>query len=104
MKDIDKDFYCPVMLNGGICLHKSIMDCKDCKIKVHKHPTPEEFKKEYGEDVPDDMPVWFAHFGDTTEDWNLSQYRHFEKEYHANYYLVCACTPFGKPDDNWRPQ
>jgi len=118
--EIDNDFYCSAGANiqsvygigmdcylengNGLSFNAGLCRKERCPHYHRKHPTPEQFKEEYGEDVPDYMPVWFAHLGDTTEDWNLSQYRHFEKEHRANYYLVCACTPFPKPDDNWRPQ
>jgi len=80
--EIDKDFYCsanfPTCIRsegGETIMERDILDCAICSNKHRKHPTPEQFKEEYGEDYPD---------------------------FYSN--IICACTPFGKPDDDWRPK
>jgi len=117
--EIDRDFYCSAgLFRDGDC-GKSLFGCqtcrKDCGNYHRKHPTPEQFKEEYGREVPDDFPVWFIipeDKNDNFPDWTLMtyadalQYEREEEEADSlpDMYIVCACTPFGKPDKDWRPQ
>jgi len=107
--EIDKDFYC----SAGY-FNKSVKACNAlevfppectstsfCKNRHRKHPTPEEYKNEYGEEVPVDMPVW-ARRVDVTNGWALGIWGNVRMGVYD--FVVCACTPFGKPDDNWRPK
>jgi hypothetical protein len=116
--EIDKDYYCPILTLGQDCMEDH--GCKNCKCKLHKHPTPEQYKEEYGEEVPEDMPVWiltgFAYMNDDCREWVLTTYSfsNFEDSARTTFYardriykvyaIVIACTPFGKPDDKWRPE
>jgi len=104
-KEIDKDIYCSAGCyeNGkcsvaGVCL--SI-----CDNRHRKHPTKKQFKEEYGyewtgaiychcmyEDC-NDKDCKYKSWGDGEEYDCLSK-----------LLIVCACTPFGKPDDAWRPE
>jgi len=91
------------------------VNCSICGCYRHKYPTPEQFREDYGWDVPDDFPVWFIIPEDQNgnfPDWTLMvyadalQYEREEEEadFVPDMYIVCACTPFGKPDENWRPE
>jgi hypothetical protein len=94
----DDPQYCPILCDGE--------KCEDCQCYHRKHPTPEQYKEEYGEEVPDDMAVWFVD-SDTEESgdyWELELYGHITRYPEQIGAIVIACTPFGCPDDDWRPE
>jgi hypothetical protein len=107
--EIDGDFYCSanfLMIDGSKCNREicGIDGCYEnyCPHLHRKHPTPEEFKEEYGEEWSDDGAVYEL----DKNRWPVDQ-RWFvgtKKNCGKNSIIVCACTPFGKPDDNWRPE
>ena len=131
MKDEIGDFYCVTgYYEGGFCKLLSVI-YKDnfgtpnvacagkgvlgCDFYRHKHPTLEQFRKEYGEEVPDDMPVWHSYLDTWVEnpkwsDWDLMTYK-TAKEIMKRVSMVgnrrerfvVACTPFVL-DKNWRPE
>jgi hypothetical protein len=120
--EIDKDFYCSagrVYESCGemFCIGAGCRCCQNmtCPSYHRKHPTPEQFRQEYGEDVPDDMPVWWK-FDDGCCVWRLGLYRDILKmakriirqtaqsEPALKTLMVVACTPFGKLGDDWRPE
>lgn len=110
--EINKNFYC-----GGVFCSKKDEEIEeatkreqdicfeDCFACHRKWPTPEQFEEEYGEEYPDDGAVWILidpnEFPLSGGKWLLRTYA-MEREA-GNQFIVCACTPFGKPDDNWRP-
>ena len=117
--EIVRDFYCSGF-SENICGHYSLdHNCpKSCRQNHRKHPTPEQYKEEYGEDVPGNMPIWVL---TSDEVWELTDYTPGRFPYRddgsldrTRFYglneikkvlaIVVACTPFGKPDDTWRPQ
>jgi len=124
MKEIDNDYYCSaeLYLDGScraisnISVIYSGSPCNvNCPNRHRKWPTPEQFKEEYGEDVPDNMIVctFFTNsYG--RKSFNLYTYGYWKKllsgeetEYfnepkRLSHVTVC-CTPFGKPDPDWRP-
>jgi hypothetical protein len=106
--EINKDFYCSAGFNkennyydlaGDICpVMTGEQPCSCCH---RKHPTPEQYKGEYGKEYPADGEVCAYIKDDENTGWYIG--------YHASvkymgYQMVCACTPFGKPDKNWRPE
>jgi hypothetical protein len=101
--EIDKDFYCSggFKLNDKGCRIFSRLNCdKDhCRQRHRKHPTPEQFKEEYGEEYPDEGAVYA--FDEEKCEWRINTY--FAAK-HCNLLAVCACTPWGKPDKKWRPE
>ena len=121
--EIDKDFYCSGSYinynNAGTpyCLLKSgevyISKCCDCRCCHRKHPTPEQFKEEYGEEYPNDGAVYGRRTinDDKTifADWRVMFFDDWIIQTHiipkdVVIQTVCACTPFGKPDRDWRPK
>lgn len=63
--EIDKNYYCAVdSFSNGYChadedpFYRHICNKEKCRYYRCKHPNPEQFLSEYGEEVPDDMPVW----------------------------------------------
>jgi hypothetical protein len=113
--EINNNFFCS---NGrGMCTgekHEGF-DCQAvksemkgyCEYRKHKFPTPEQFKEEYGEDYPEEGAVYVLVGVNTTKGfvggWNAMLYYDAISCFPGDS-TVCACTPFGKPDDNWRPE
>jgi hypothetical protein len=108
--EIGKVFYC----SAGYCAGydentpiKNSLCCLGCNCKHRRHPTPKQYKEEYGEEYELNRPVWIL-LDHTIKDWQVAEYKNTlsSKGYYANRHyskilsLVCACTPFGKPDDN----
>jgi len=75
------------------------LSCGECH---RKWPTPEQFKEEYGEEYPDDGAIYFVEddFYRDEISWKAGTY----KDDFSSAYIVCACTPFGNPPADWRPQ
>jgi hypothetical protein len=104
--EIDRDFYCSAnAYNNGRCMDRNYQCCRAsdlCPAYHRRYPTPEQFRQEYGEEYPDDGAVyilldkllWAA-----GTYYNAKLYKPYGDEL-----IVCACTPFGKPDDDWRPE
>jgi len=125
MRDINDDYYCsanfkrnsPNFIGEVKCYGADNKVCSNrCSAYHRKYPTPEQFKEEYGEDVFDDMPVWSLCFS-YPESWELVEYwRHkqkvqdlkrLDKDFDtdsSDYVCVVACSPFSKPNNDWRPQ
>jgi len=111
---INKDFYCSADRYENLFCRGSGLTCcanRSCPAYHRKHPTPEQYKEEYGQDVPENMPVWGldrCYYKDGGKKWLIALWqtdKYFRQEDDARFEsFVVACTPFGKPDDNWRPQ
>ena len=125
--EINKDFYCSRILDDEDCITATVYpeeqekcaNAKEwgCDFRHRKWPTPEQFEEEYGEEVPDHLPMWVwckdKWNGDgwcLVEAWNIK----LIKKTHESLFIgdveisedapaVCACTPFDKPDRDWRP-
>jgi hypothetical protein len=109
----DKDCFCGAYYNRHNCpvLHdyllvNSKLECeKECRLWLHKWPTPEQYKKEYGTEIDRNFPVWFKKPG--YDDWVLGrdQFRHAGvEENDPDLTIVCACTSWSKPSKDWRPE
>ena len=118
--EIDKDFYCVAGYSqqgdcrgvsniGQLFCYSSSAAKKDCgslecRHRKHKHPTPAQFRREYGFDYPDDGAVYCYTFDGGGYSWVAGEYE-WAKEYRNDFEpIVCACTPWGKPDKDWRPE
>ena len=114
----DKGFYC-CGFSTNICGHYP--NCpENCRQRRRKHPTPAEYKEEYGEEVPDDMPVWvLSDYDSSSIKWELMEYWQYkqlmndldrlDKDFGSDeprnaLPIVVACTPFVKPEMHWRPE
>ena len=105
--EINRDFYCSCghVLMGEFeprqCRSENDRLCEGCSAYHRRHPTPEQFKEEYGEEYPDDGAIYFVEddFYRDEISWKIGTY----KDDFTSAYIVCACTPFGKPDKDWRP-
>ena len=114
--EINKDFYCSANLfdydkgKNPKCVTAATSDgidktCKGCYCYHRKHPTPEQFREEYGEDYPDDGAVYFLWLD--SEKWQVNSLENLREMFGESdllFYVVCACTPWGKPPNNWRPE
>ena len=118
LREIDKDFYCTANCYcHGRCLLENMdgtdscgRDFTRCRHCHRKFPTPAQFKEEYGFDYPDDGAVYVNGYteGQWT-DWNVEvwKYTKMNEGYlrgDQKQVVICACTPFGKPANDWRPE
>ena len=114
MKEINKDFYCSAglymgdkdcLINDGTgykeCVHFN--NIQTCRNYHRKHPTPEQFEKEYGFKYSDDGAVWIIYDTDDP-DWELMTLEKARDIVNCSSTaivigeIICACTPWGKPD------
>ena len=116
--EIDRDFYCSAGLyeveldnlnklcNGsGSCLRNLEGQC--CSCRHRKYPTPKQYKEEYGKEYPEGGAVYMNDDGGAWWASSLTSAKMYEKlprEVGRSFYIVCACTPWGKPPNNWRPE
>ena len=124
--EIDKDFYCAAGMCNIIarntltligvlpkCLTNGTFTlignpCERCSMRHRKWPTPEQFRKEYGVDYPEDAAVYFLEFYGGEKyalDWTVSTLSAlYEIGGKFAGKIVCACTPWKKPLGDWRPE
>jgi len=106
--EINDNWYCTAFDNfAGYCDHEGFYPEKcDGKCEQHhrKHPTPEQFEEEYGEKYPDDGAVYVYCAGKFPYWVILTKKEYDELEPEFKEGVVCACTPWGKPPDDWRPE
>jgi hypothetical protein len=109
--EIDKDYFCSRYTGEIACMERlvSFENCPTCECYHRKYPTPEQYREEYGENYPDDGAVFFrvtkepynVEFGD----WHLGEYKDAITDIGDGYgQIVCACTPWGNPPADWRPE
>jgi len=101
----DKNFYC-CGFSTDLCGHFPVCP-ENCRMRHRKHPTPEQFKEEYGEEYPDDGAVWYRHLYEEgfMDYWALNTFSEAKELTDEGIdQIVCACTPFGKPDKDWKPE
>jgi hypothetical protein len=117
--EINEAFFCFADyfdLVGSICkdpCNNNGSTCHDsCKHLHRKHPTPEQYKEEYGEEYADHRPVWWR-YADNNGIWRTKSYRAArgvpkntirEDGIYPNVLIVCACTPWDRPSADWRPE
>jgi hypothetical protein len=93
-------------------------NCPDCH---KKYPCPSEYKEEYGEEYPDDAAVYYRSITafDYTDhktgenvykytEWRVTTYSEYKRilsdysgEVQSDFEVVCACTPWGRPEDDF---
>jgi hypothetical protein len=101
--EIDEAHYCvgdkdECEYENGEC------ESDDCPYRRRKWPTPEQYKAEYGRDWPDDAAVYYLTLGlIAVEHWAVVS-KDYLKYRDSLGPTVCACTPFGTPPDDWRPE
>ena len=104
--EINEDFYCSAdrYHSHGFCLGADCTCCESftCPSYHRKHPTPAEYKEEYGEEYPSDGAVYYLNEMPRPY-WEIGEYSMCLLSHDSTCVIVCACTPFGTPDRNWRP-
>jgi len=93
--------FCDAAINNGC----EELSCGECH---RKWPTPEQYKKEYGEEYPNDGAVYYFYHGKwqvikLSHAKTISEFSHKENSW-LRCPIVCARTPFGKPGMDWRPE
>ena len=116
---IDKDWYCSAgLFDGGYSIEvgdgltklkgSCVGICRDCHCYHRKHPTPEQYKEEYGFEYPDDATVYLRkYYGEAGYgNWGAGSYadRKAFSKFSPGVEIICACTPFGRPPVAWRPE
>ena len=93
--------YCTSMIRSEFCINSP------CANKHRKWPTPKQFREEYGKDYPDSGAVYGCH---SNIDWIVTTLKIAKKNTHYDTgignctAIVCACTPWGCPSAEWRPE
>ena len=112
----NKDYYCSAELFDGqnkievcdpgtgiITMGVCIDICRKCHNYHRKWPTPEQFREEYGEEYPNDGAVYVLDDTGRTMRWII--YLGVPKLVYMDFeFVVCACTPWGCPPEDWRPE
>lgn len=112
--EIDRDFYCQLTAidSEGVCQHGLMPPVKCyqrgfCKCRQRKWPTPEQFAEERGEKW--DGACYSKCFSDfcKSPECIYAEWSDFPKsdvpEGCDKIVRVCACAPFGRPPEDWRP-
>jgi len=80
--------------------------CADCGNWRRKWPTPEQLKKEHGTKWKDEDAVYRLDVDQGSNHvWNLFDFftAKYMNRFGTKQPIVCACTPYGKPNSKWRP-
>jgi len=112
--EIDRDFFCPYYVDRYCILmgNNRLCNSEGCPQLGHKWPTPEQFREKWGVEWPDGGAVYCKSLTPKENKesvWHIFSFYWFKENqsrYQANgetLLCVCACTPWGKPEDNWRP-
>ena len=107
--EIDSEWYCQRQINKSTelfsCTAKDEGKCKEntgCVNRFRKWPTPEQFREEYGEDYPGEGAVYTFYIDYAR--WFVCNLKWAKEEWPVDTPpIVCACTPWGKPSDEWKP-
>ena len=118
--EIDKDFYCA----AGICNRSTLIGvlpkcltngtftlignpCERCSMRHRKWPTPEQYREKHGKEWPDTGGVYALREVKLPEgwyiEWDVMSYES-AKMCDSVTEIVCACTPWGCPPADWRPE
>jgi hypothetical protein len=118
--EISRDWYCSAskfatkgtVEKNGYCRYMDAA-CIDgnCPNRHRKYPTPEQFKEEFGEEW-EGAKYWRCFSKKCVHDNPCAFSKRWHNDigkasgfYFDSYFIsVCACTPFGKPSDGWRPE
>ena len=115
--EIDKDFYCSLGHKVNPCIYTCNRNvsrgCDDtCRGYHHKWPTLEQFQEKWDKKWDGAVYAICEHrescHENCHEDWMLRECVEdaMGDICHADQkaIIVCACTPWGKPPADWRPE
>jgi hypothetical protein len=74
-----------------------------CRFYHRKWPTPEQYQEEYGRDWSEDGAVYWS-YKDNPVKWHTQAEPHTVGDTPDMFYIVCACTSWGKPSNDWTPE
>jgi hypothetical protein len=105
--EIDINFYCSSA--GAVdCPEKGNCIASGCSDCHRKHPTPEQFKQEYGYEYPDRGAAYYLYNIGDGDFWRVDDlfYARLYSRKCDKPVVICACTPFpiANPRDEWRPE
>jgi hypothetical protein len=117
--EINRDYYCSANCYkpDESCKIAPVCGCIKCKNYHRKYPTPEQFKEEYGKEW--EGAAYFTerslynregdlYICNNWSEWEIMPLSNAldkaDVPYHHPARIVCACTPFGRPDNGWRPE
>jgi hypothetical protein len=110
MNQIDDEYYCSgdfffcgeCSMTAGLKPSNRTPCFYTCKgdLRRRKWPTVKQFKAEYYEDYPPDGGIYWH----DKNGWHTASYYHVLNGDIKADAVVCACTAWGKPVRNWRPQ
>jgi len=117
---IDKDLFCLAGYDPDQCDTMCFFGKhKVCKKVQRKWPTPQQFEEEYGFNYPDDGAVYYRHHKynketkkcDAFTEWYVDTFAkakrckyQFSESCHDMFHIICACTAWGCPPADWRPE
>ena len=109
MYEINRDWYCSAgFYEDGVCelaYKNKHFDCNPiCKCKHRKWPTPEQYREEYVEEWTGAVYAAEDYFSETGDEWEVCESKELATIDTHDVNIVCACTRFGKPDRDWRPE
>ena len=111
LSKINDNFYCSAnRYTNGFCGTDFDDACERCTCKNYhrKYPTPEQFKEEYGFEWQDEAAVYglVEGYGWAAMPYKAAKLRsHYEMtDFKCVHSIICACTPWGKPPADWRPE
>ena len=114
MTELNKDYFCSankfVIDRYGCfvsCLASFGNGCNSCKNYHRKWPTERQFEEEYGFKWPDDGAVYAIPKQNPILDgyylWTPTTLHALSQTATAHYFVI-ACTPWGCPPADWRPE
>ena len=113
--EIDKDFYCTASGSPEVTCPK-FLECKEgsecCYFLHHKWPTPEQYLVKWDKKWDGAVYAMCEHrvscHDNCHEDWMLRECVDDAMDdicqADQKAIIVCACTPWGKPLADWRPE
>ena len=114
--EIDGDtgvyYYCPLQdtpYTNSSVEYSCYFDCACCEHKRRKYPTPAQFKEEYGFEWEGAMYTKclsslcrLDHCPFSNKWTDIPKGNRSPVCLNEKIIEICACTPFGKPADDWR--
>jgi hypothetical protein len=89
--------YCAIDNVGtSTCGYTCMEEC--CRLR-HKWPSPTQFRNEHNCEIPNEMPAWRLINGNR---WHLTTFEYAKRQLHKEIILI-ACSPYGAPPQNYRP-
>ncbi|MCL2092985.1 MAG: hypothetical protein FWH12_02215 [Treponema sp.] len=107
MIEINKTHFCSTgemikTMTGEIHCHgKENNQCEFCRNYKKKWLTVREFEREHWRPYPDEGAVYYIDGNDPNDVWGITSYGDAKDD--ERFIIVCACTPWGCPPNDWRP-